>query len=139
MSVRDETGRAIRLIGRIRNLHDGVNDMRMMFARCMAAIMGLMMLAPLPALAEAVQVTAEVKAACVQAGGEVLPEVRMAKVVSPYGTQSVVLRDVPSDSYHAVAMLMVGQKITVGGTHDEFCYVLLEDGCTGWLEADEVV
>ena len=122
MSVRDETGRAIRLIGRIRNLHDGVNDMRMMFARCMAAIMGLMMLAPLAALAEAVQVTAEVKAACVQAGGEVLPEVRMA-----------------SDSYHAVAMLMVGQKITVVGTHDEFCYVLLEDGCTGWLEADEVV
>jgi len=59
-------------------------------------------------------------------------------VVSPYGTRTVVLRDVPSDSYDAVAMLMVGDKVRVIGVSGDFCFVLLEDNCVGCLASDEL-
>ena len=103
-----------------------------------AAIMTVLLLLPCAALGEAVQVTEAVKSACVQAGGELLTEARAVKAASPYGTQSVVLRDAPSDSYHPVAMIMVGQELTVVGTREGFSFVLLEDGSMGWLESDEV-
>lgn len=95
------------------------------------------------ALAEsAVRVSKEAKAACLQAGGELLPQVKTVHVVSPYGTQAVVLRSAPSDSYDALAMLKVGQELTVVGVRGEFCFVQLEDGSmgwlAGWLEDDEV-
>ena len=35
------------------------------------------------------------------------------QVVSPYGTQSVVVRDTPSNSYDAVSMLEVGDDVRV--------------------------
>lgn len=38
------------------------------------------------------------------------------QVVSPYGTQSVVVRDTPSNSYDAVSMLEVGDDVRVIGT-----------------------
>ena len=112
--------------------------MKMKFAWLMAAMMSVMLLLPCCASGEAVRVEAEIREACIQAGGELLPEARAAKVISPYGTQSVVLRDAPSDSYHPVALLMVGEEITVVGVQGEFVYVLLKDGGMGWLEANEV-
>jgi len=106
---------------------------------CLAAML-LVWMTALPgfAMAEALQVTDAAKAACKQAGGTLLHEVRMVKAASPYGTQSVVLRSVPSDSYDAVAMLLVGQELTVVGEADGFCFVLLADGGMGWLASDEV-
>jgi len=59
-------------------------------------------------------------------------------VVSPYGTQSVVLRDRPSNSYDAVAMLMVGEKVTVIGVSGDFCFVQLEDSSVGCLLESEL-
>lgn len=60
------------------------------------------------------------------------------QVVSPYGTQSVVLRSRPSNSYDAVAMLMVGDVVTVVGSHGDFCYVITADACAGCLAVSEL-
>jgi len=59
-------------------------------------------------------------------------------VVSPYGTQSVVLRDRPSNSYDAVAMLMVGDMVTVVGSSGDFRYVITSEGCAGCLAGSEL-
>ena len=59
-------------------------------------------------------------------------------VVSPYGTQSVVLRDRPSNSYDAVAMLMVGESVTVIGVSGDFCFVQLADSSVGCLLGSEL-
>jgi len=109
-----------------------------LYVRLAAVLLVWMMIVPVCALAEAVQVGEAARAACLQAGGEMLAAPRTVKVVSPYGTQSVVLRDAPSDSYGAVAMLMVGQEIAVVGEAEGFCFVLLPDGGSGWLASDEV-
>ncbi len=61
-----------------------------------------------------------------------------ASVVSPYGTQSVVLRDRPSNSYNAVAMLMVGDSVLVIGEMDAFRYVKTGSGCVGCLLKNEL-
>ena len=61
-----------------------------------------------------------------------------AQVVSPYGTQSVVLRDRPSNSYDAVAMLMVGDSVLVIGEMNEFKYVQTGNGCVGCLLGNEL-
>jgi len=63
---------------------------------------------------------------------------RRAGVVSPYGTQSVVLRDRPSNSYDAVAMLMVGDSVLVIGEMNEFRYVQTASGCVGCLLESEL-
>lgn len=60
------------------------------------------------------------------------------KVVSPYGTQSVVLRDRPSNSYDAVAMLMVGETVTVIGVSGDFCFVQTGDSSVGCLLGSEL-
>ena len=60
------------------------------------------------------------------------------RVVSPYGTQSVVLRDRPSNSYDAVMMLMVGETVTVIGASGDFCYVLTKDSSVGCLLGSEL-
>ena len=60
------------------------------------------------------------------------------RVTSPYGTQSVVLRDKPSNSYHAVAMLMVGETVTVIGVNGDFCFVQLGDSSVGCLLSSEL-
>ena len=60
------------------------------------------------------------------------------EVVSPYGTQSVVLRSEASDSYDAVAMLTVGESVQVIGVADGFFYVQLDDECVGCLASDEL-
>lgn len=60
------------------------------------------------------------------------------QVVSPYGTQSVVLRDRPSDSYDAVAMLTVGETVRVLGTSGDYCYVRAQDASVGCLSGDEL-
>ena len=104
----------------------------------LAALLVCAAILPVCALAETVQVSEEAQAACIQAGGQLLAAPRLAQVASPYGTQSVVLRDAPSDSYDAVAMLMVGQEVTAVGTSGEFYFVLLGDGGTGWLAEDEI-
>jgi len=61
-----------------------------------------------------------------------------ASVVSPYGTQSVVLRDRPDNSYHPVAMLMVGDRVMVIGQAGEFRYVKTMSGCVGCLLESEL-
>jgi len=61
-----------------------------------------------------------------------------ANVVSPYGTQSVVLRDRPSNSYDAVAMLMVGESVLIIGEMDGFWYVQTGSGCVGCLLDSEL-
>lgn len=60
------------------------------------------------------------------------------KVASPYGTQSVVLRNRPSNSYDAVAMLMVGETVTVIGASGDFCFVQLGDSSVGCLLGSEL-
>lgn len=60
------------------------------------------------------------------------------KVASPYGTQSVVLRDRPSNSYGAVAMLKVGETVTVIGVSGDFCFVQTADSSVGCLLAGEL-
>ena len=59
-------------------------------------------------------------------------------VVSPYGTQSVVLRDRPSNSYNAVMMLPVGESVTLIGVSGDFCYVITVDGSAGCLLLSEL-
>lgn len=60
------------------------------------------------------------------------------QVTSPYGTQSVVLRDRPSNSYGAVTMLMVGDTVTVIGVSGDFCYVQTADSAVGCLASNEL-
>ena len=60
------------------------------------------------------------------------------EVVSPYGTQSVVLRSKPSDSYDAVAMLAVGEAVRVIGVSGDFYYVRMSDDSVGCLSSDEL-
>ena len=60
------------------------------------------------------------------------------EVVSPYGTQSVVLRSEASDSYDAVAMLTVGERVQVIGVADGFYYVQMDEECVGCLASDEL-
>lgn len=60
------------------------------------------------------------------------------RVVSPYGTQSVVLRNRPSNSYDAVAMLMVGETVTVIGVSGDFCFVQTGDSSVGCLLSSEL-
>ncbi|MBR5559822.1 MAG: SH3 domain-containing protein [Clostridia bacterium] len=60
------------------------------------------------------------------------------RVVSPYGTQSVVLRDRPSNSYDAVMMLMVGETVTVIGVNGDFCFVQTGDDSVGCLMSSEL-
>jgi len=106
-----------------------------------AALLVLLCILFAPALgqAEEIRVGEEAKAACVAAGGELLEQMCIVCVLSPYGTQSVVLRDVPSDSYDAVAMLMVGQEVMAVGMTDQFYFVVLEDDLGfGWLASDEL-
>lgn len=59
------------------------------------------------------------------------------QVVSPYGTQSVVVRSTPSNSYDAVAMAEVGDEVRVIGTKGDYYYVLLGDGSVGCLSTSE--
>lgn len=63
---------------------------------------------------------------------------RECEVVSPYGTQSVVLRSRPSDSYDAVAMLPVGASVRAIGTSGDYYFVQIGDDSVGCLAADEV-
>lgn len=63
---------------------------------------------------------------------------REAMVASPYGTQSVVLRDRADHSYHPVAMLMVGDRVLVIGEMGEFRYVQTKNGCVGCLLESEL-
>lgn len=60
------------------------------------------------------------------------------QVASPYGTQSVVLRDRPSNSYDAIAMLMVGETVTVIGVSGDFCFVQTGDSSVGCLLSSEL-
>ena len=60
------------------------------------------------------------------------------RVVSPYGTQSVVLRSRPSDSYDAVAMLEVGEAVRVIGVSGDFYYVRVDNDAVGCLSDDEL-
>jgi len=60
------------------------------------------------------------------------------RVVSPYGTPAVVLRDRPSNSYDAVMMLAVGDPVTVIGVSGDFCYVMAGDGSVGCLLSGEI-
>lgn len=59
-------------------------------------------------------------------------------VASPYGTQSVVLRDRPSNSYNGVMMLMVGETVTVIGVSGDFCFVQTGDSSVGCLMNSEL-
>lgn len=72
------------------------------------------------------------------AASGVLNATRDRQVVSPYGTQSVVLRDGPSNSYDAVAMLPVGESVTVIGVSGSFYYVQIDDDSVGCLSGDEL-
>ena len=70
--------------------------------------------------------------------GSVLDARPQKKVVSPYGTPAVVLRDRPSDSYTAVTMLPVGESVRVIGIAGEFCYVMTQGDAVGCLESSEL-
>lgn len=59
-------------------------------------------------------------------------------VVSPYGTQSVVLRSKASNSYDAVAMLTVGETVRVVGISGDYYFVQMDDDSVGCLASDEL-
>ena len=61
-----------------------------------------------------------------------------ALVASPYGTQSVVLRSRPSDSFEALAVLEVGDSVRVIGVSGDFYYVRMDDDSVGCLAGDEL-
>ena len=105
-----------------------------------ALMLAALLMAPGAGAAQeaAVSVNEKAKSECLIAGGQLLEIPCAMQVTSPYGTQSVVLRSAPSDSYDAVAMLLVGQELTVIGEAEGFCFVLLADGGMGWLASDEV-
>ncbi len=63
---------------------------------------------------------------------------REMEVISPYGTQSIVIRSRPSNSYDAVAMIEVGSQVHVIGTAGDYYYVRLSDDAIGCLSVDEV-
>jgi len=72
-------------------------------------------------------------------GGSSAVDARESRqVISPYGTQSVVLRSRPSNSYDAVMMLAVGESVTVIGVSGDFCYVQTADGTVGCLLSGEL-
>lgn len=119
-------------------MHIEVIHMRMVKGFALIWLACCLMLGPVFALAEAVGVSEEAKSACVAAGGVLFEQMHTTHVLSPYGTQSVVLRSAPSDSYDAVAMLMVGQAVTAAGEYETFCFIMTEDGVFGWLAADEI-
>ena len=107
--------------------------------RLIAVLMVLVMILPACAFAEAaVQVSDAARAACQSAGGKMLAAPRAVTVVSPYGTQSVVLRNQPSNSYDAVTMLMVGETVTVIGVSGDFCFVQTGDSSVGCLAGNEL-
>lgn len=60
------------------------------------------------------------------------------RVISPYGTQSVVLRDRASNSYDAVMMLQVGETVTLIGVSGDFCFVQTGDSSVGCLLNSEL-
>ena len=60
------------------------------------------------------------------------------EVTSPYGTQSIIVRSEPSNSYDAVAALVVGDSVRVIGTAGSYYYVLLSDQSVGCLSTSEV-
>lgn len=60
------------------------------------------------------------------------------QVTSLYGTQSVVLRNRPSNSYDAVMMLTVGETVTLIGVSGDFCYVQTGDSSVGCLANNEL-
>ena len=86
----------------------------------------------------AVSVNEKAKSECLIAGGQLLENPCAMQVTSPYGTQSVVLRDRPSNSYDAVAMLMVGDSVLGIGEMNEFRYVQTASGCVGCLLSGEL-
>lgn len=60
------------------------------------------------------------------------------EVVSPYGTQSIMVRSQPSNSYDAIAALAVGDSVRVIGTTGSYYYVMLGDQSVGCLSTSEV-
>ena len=107
-----------------------------------AALWLILLVLSLPAAALAQGVLLQpgeaARQACETAGGTLLAEPYSVFVASPYGTQSVVLRSAPADSYDAVAMLMVGQEITAAGECEPFVFVLVDGQIYGWLASDEL-
>lgn len=71
-------------------------------------------------------------------GSGVLDATFSMEVTSPYGTQSVVLRNCASNSYDAVAMLTVGDTVRVIGGAGSFYYVQLNDDTVGCLSTEEL-
>lgn len=72
------------------------------------------------------------------ADAQVLDATCEMQVISPYGTPAVVLRDAPSNSYDALAMLAVGDTVRRIGVSGDFYYVLLSDGTVGCLASNEL-
>ena len=68
----------------------------------------------------------------------VIDATRSMEVVSPYGTQSVVLRSEASDSYDAVAMLRVGETVRVLGDSGEYYFVMTQSEAVGCLCSNEL-
>jgi len=71
-------------------------------------------------------------------GSAAVDATRKRKVVSPYGTPAVVLRDRASNSYDAVMMLQVGDTVTQIGVSGDFCYVVTSDMSAGCLLSSEL-
>ena len=64
-------------------------------------------------------------------------ETRNAKVLSPYGTETIVLRSTPSDSCSTVGILRTGETVRLLGCFGGFWYVRSPAG-KGFLSLEEV-
>lgn len=73
-----------------------------------------------------------------ESSGALIDARELRVVVSPYDTPAVVLRDRPSNSYDAVAMLQVGETVYLIGTSGDFCYVQTMASAVGCLKSDEL-
>ncbi len=64
-------------------------------------------------------------------------DIHMAKVVSPYGTETVVLRSSPSNSYKTVSIIQAGASVQTLGVFNGFVLVRIGD-VSGFLSKNEI-
>ena len=64
-------------------------------------------------------------------------ETRDARVLSPYGTETIVLRSAPSGSCSTVGILRTGEKVCLLGQFGGFRYVRSPAGA-GFLSSEEI-
>ena len=64
-------------------------------------------------------------------------ETQTAQALSPYGTETLILRDKPSDSCSTIGVLRAGETVRILGSFNGFCFVQSKSG-SGFLSLQEI-